>query len=446
MAQISEPQREYAHDLLAETEKLLGDGLLPLKVIADPVIYELEQEKLFPRTWCFLAHESEIPKPGDYVLRYIGGKDSVILVRSEDNEVKAYLNICIHRGARLVKADMGNTSHFRCTYHGFTYNTDGELIGMPVKEATYGNVPGIEDLGLYEVKLSSYKGMIFGNIERNAQPLSEFLGDARFYLDFMIDKTGEGMTFTSPQRWISHHNWKVSSDNFIQDNYHVMTSHVFMFDMGFLPKNPFVLAGSRVYCGNGHGIGTNRGITPEGPVDFPRPIGYPKWWPGVVEKARRHLPPNQFELWSSLTQMHGNIFPNLGLIETVNNYRDQAKFPPPFKRFSIFRPTSADTCEIWHWFAIENDAPDEYKKASSESCTESTGAAGLVEVDDMENWYNITQSSLTPSAKHIKLLYKIGSHEGLDKNWKYPGQASKSGFSEYPGIQFYKTWLKYLFD
>src|SRR5437879_3277288 len=117
--------------VLEEAGKSLEQGRLPLHLYSDPSIFESEVKNLWPYVWNFLGHETEIPKPGDYVVRNIGPYDSVILIRNEDDKISAFANICAHRGMRICRVDMGNTSHFRCPYHGWTYNDKGKLIGVP---------------------------------------------------------------------------------------------------------------------------------------------------------------------------------------------------------------------------------------------------------------------------------------------------------------------------
>ncbi|MGH2372262.1 MAG: Rieske 2Fe-2S domain-containing protein, partial [bacterium] len=113
-------------------------GHIPAFIFSDPEIYRLEMDALFTRCWLFVAHESEIPSPGDYVTRHMGDHP-VIVARGEDGRIRVLLNVCRHRGMRICRADLGNASHFRCPYHGFTYKNTGELIGIPFQAEIYGS-------------------------------------------------------------------------------------------------------------------------------------------------------------------------------------------------------------------------------------------------------------------------------------------------------------------
>ena len=121
-------------------------GMIPAHIYGDPEIFALERDRLFTRAWVFLAHESEIPDPGDYVVRRILA-DSFIVARDESGAIRVLFNMCLHRGMQVCRAEMGNASHFRCPYHGWTYRNDGRLAGLPFHEEAYGGEDGFSRLG-----------------------------------------------------------------------------------------------------------------------------------------------------------------------------------------------------------------------------------------------------------------------------------------------------------
>lgn len=107
-------------------------GEIPTRIHNDREIYDLELERIFGRSWVFIGHESEIPEPGDYAKRYIAD-NPVIFVRDESGEIQVLFDSCRHRGTTVVRAEQGNTTHFRCPYHNWTYKNTGELVGVPHK-------------------------------------------------------------------------------------------------------------------------------------------------------------------------------------------------------------------------------------------------------------------------------------------------------------------------
>ena len=112
------------------------EGTVKPAIYTDPDIYRLELERIFARSWLFLAHESMIPKAGDFFTTYMG-EDAVLVVRQKDGSVDAYLNQCRHRGMRVCHADGGNTRAFTCPYHGWSYGLDGALTSVPLEKEAY---------------------------------------------------------------------------------------------------------------------------------------------------------------------------------------------------------------------------------------------------------------------------------------------------------------------
>lgn len=105
-------------------------GLVSARIFVDEDIYQQELERIFARSWLFVAHESEVPRPGTFVTRSMG-EDPVIVWRGADGQVRVLLNVCRHRGRRVCGEDLGQAAQFRCPYHGWTYNSQGELVGVP---------------------------------------------------------------------------------------------------------------------------------------------------------------------------------------------------------------------------------------------------------------------------------------------------------------------------
>ncbi|MCY4499683.1 MAG: Rieske 2Fe-2S domain-containing protein, partial [Rhodospirillaceae bacterium] len=119
------------HDLVR-----VDDGLISRRIFVDPDIYRIELENIFAKCWLFLAHESQIPSPGDYTTNYMG-EDPVLIWRGLDGKVRAFLNSCRHRGMRVCRTDAGNARQFACPFHGWTYGSNGELKTVPSLEDSY---------------------------------------------------------------------------------------------------------------------------------------------------------------------------------------------------------------------------------------------------------------------------------------------------------------------
>ena len=101
----------------------------------DQEIFELERSQIFDKSWLFAGHISEFSQPGDFITRHVGGRP-LILVNGDDGQIRALLNTCRHRGNLVCREHKGKGAEvFRCFYHGWIYNTRGELKGIPGEDA-----------------------------------------------------------------------------------------------------------------------------------------------------------------------------------------------------------------------------------------------------------------------------------------------------------------------
>src|SRR5215203_1914450 len=165
---------------LVDTES----GLLDRAIFTDEQIYAQEQRRVFATSWLFLAHEDQLKKAGSFFTTYMG-EDPVIVTKDKSKTIRAYLNSCRHRGARVCRADFGDTKNFTCTYHGWSYDLEGKLVSVPNK-AGYPDSFDTKDWGLVEVaQVQSYRGLIFGTWNPEAPPLTEALGQMAWYMDAM---------------------------------------------------------------------------------------------------------------------------------------------------------------------------------------------------------------------------------------------------------------------
>ena len=198
-------------------------ALVSRKIFVDHQVYQQELEQIFARCWLFLCHESMIPKPGDFFTTYMG-EDPVLVLRDTGGKIRAFLNVCTHRGTRLCRAESGNARSFTCAYHGWTFRNDGKLVGVPnIRDAYYDELE-FDQLGLLPVaQIASYKGMVFATFDAGAPSLPDYLGPATcWYLDTVVDRCEGGIEFLpGMQKWVMPCNWKFPAENLSGDGYHV---------------------------------------------------------------------------------------------------------------------------------------------------------------------------------------------------------------------------------
>ena len=157
-------------------------GKLDRSIFVDEAVYQEELEKIFGRAWLMIGHVGLVPNTNDFFHTYMG-EDPVILTRDNNGELHAMLNMCRHRGNRVIRADDGNAKNFMCPFHGRTSSSDGALEHVPGEVRFYFNELDKSDLSLVQARVDTYAGIVFATWDHEAPTLEEYLGDARWYLD-----------------------------------------------------------------------------------------------------------------------------------------------------------------------------------------------------------------------------------------------------------------------
>jgi len=413
-----------------------GEGIINPRIFTDPEINRQEMERIFTRSWLYVAHESEIPQPGDFVTRTMGD-DPVIVWRGQDGKVRVFLNVCRHRGRRVCVEDMGKAVHFKCPYHGWTYGNSGQLISVPFFEGYQGKLDK-ELLGLYETpKIESYHGLIFANWDAKAEPLNDYLGEAKWVLDLLFGRT-QGMEVVGPpMRWEADANWKLAAANFAGDGVHLFTTHGFRSALGLADKLEGERVSYRLTTAKGHASALS-GFKGNYCMGLPEDL---------QAEMRRHLTEEQLRIMGPLLIIVGNVFPNLSFLSSGQHTSEEwggggdRDGLVSFVTLRQWQPKGADKMEVWSWCFVDKNASDGWKVASRESYLRVFGMGGMFEQDDMENWVDVTQALRGPIAKRLWLQYKMGlgrSH----KERPIPSlkDVKDGAFSEDSERAFYRYW------
>ncbi|WP_222851680.1 aromatic ring-hydroxylating oxygenase subunit alpha [Phytoactinopolyspora mesophila] len=427
---------EGVQRMLADMREGVLQGRVPARIFNDQEIFDLERDKLFSTAWCFLAHESEIPKNGDYVVRYIAN-NSIIVVRDEHGNINANLNMCRHRGNMMCKSEMGNASHFRCSYHGWVYKNSGELIGVPYFKEGYEGQLDKKQWGMIKIRIDTYAGLIFGTLDPQAPSLDEYLGGFQFYLDIYLRQgAGGSEVHGPPDHWVAETDWKICAENFSGDGYHTPVAHQFGFHLGYFPSSGATHSeGWAVHIPDkGHGIGL--GHTPGMPPFF----GYPD---ELVEQMRGSLSAEQIEVFSKTRTAVGSVFPNLSfLIQPFSLVPGE-----PGVRFCTMRlwhPIGPGRMEMWSWCLVPKDASDEYKEAAYKAYTLTFGQAGTFEQDDFENWTRVTKAAGATAVRDVDFPYVMGLERPRLADFPGPGYAVSPYVTDTNFRNLWSTWLDYL--
>ncbi len=192
---------------------------LPNYYYTDTKIQQVELERIFRHSWLLVGREDDLAAGGDYFTRTICG-EPIMVVRNNDGQINAMYNVCAHRGMRLAEGS-GNYRRLYCPYHGWTYDLNGQLKGVPFNEC----LPSLqkENIKLQAVQLDTWGGFIFVNLDPEAVSLADYLGDMPTRWQTYHDDW-EGLR---PVKHISYDepfNWKIFMENAV-DYYHIPFIH-----------------------------------------------------------------------------------------------------------------------------------------------------------------------------------------------------------------------------
>ena len=189
---MSNKQRIPMNEFVApEGDKVLSE------MYTDEQVFNEEMDAIFDKTWVWVGHESEIANKGDYKTARIG-RHSVIVSRDRKMNIHVLVNRCRHRGATICEKHKGNARSFVCPYHGWGYGQDGTLRAIPIA-GPYEGVVDKENLPLISLRMESYNGMIFATFNDDIEPLEDFLGGAKKWIDLFM-KQGGGYPIKSRDR------------------------------------------------------------------------------------------------------------------------------------------------------------------------------------------------------------------------------------------------------
>jgi glycine betaine catabolism A len=213
-------------------------SLLPGRAYHDPAIHEFERKEWFRRDWIVVGREEDAPSAGTYFTAEVDD-EPLLIARGRDGELRAFFNVCRHRGTAVVEEACGSAVRFQCPYHAWIYDLEGKLVRAKHTE-------DLEDFsfdrfGLVSVRMETWQGFVFVNLSPEAPPLIEWLGDlpphlARF--DFSHLRVAHTVTYEVES------NWKFVAENYSEcyhcPGIHPQLNKLTPYDLGgdFAPTGP----------------------------------------------------------------------------------------------------------------------------------------------------------------------------------------------------------------
>lgn len=433
----------YVNALCDRVESGLDQGLLPADVYRDDRVFKAEMDRIFTRNWVFVAHETELPNSGDFVLRKVG-LDQVIVTRSSNGNINVLLNHCRHRGTELCHEDSGSATHFRCPYHGWIYKNDGDFVGAPNMREAYGGRLDPKKWGLLRApRVESYRGFIFTCLSQDGPSLVEHLGDAAWMLDIVVQLHRDGMKVLGPpERFVIRSDWKSGSDNFAGDAYHVATAHFSATDTNLVAADvrglPEKAAGYRF--SNGHGFVVHRLVDWLGP-------DMEMWGYGLRPGIREQLDMSEFDdvqkkIAVEAPPVVGTIFPNFSFVRAAGPAM-VGEVPVIYTSFRVWQPVEPGVMELWNWQFGFKCSADDYNRDVYTAGQLAFSAAGLFDQDDTAVWEGIAKVGGSPWGRREKLmLHYAQKRVEPDPAYTGKGEYFPSTFGEYNQENFWREWAR----
>lgn len=367
-------------DTLIEDNAATGIFRVNVNAFTDPTIFALEQERVFRHAWFYAAHESELSVPHNFVARKIAGQ-ALIISRDANGQIHALINACRHRGALVCREDGGCNKVFTCPYHGWSFDSQGSLVGVPSEDAYDGTAFDRQDFGLVRMPhIESYRGFIFINQCVDAEPLTDFLAGAKELIDLVADQAPDGLeVLPGSHRYAIRANWKLVAENGI-DSYHFRILHrrylSFMRSKGVEAigtDNTFAPKGWAF--ANGHGADEHQNLATLG-----RFAG--RWGALFPEALKPAIEANH----TRLQQVHGaqrayrishvnrslRLFPNFYILDNCNT------------TLRSFFPTAVDQVEVTEWVLGAKGESTELRQERLRTHSGLPGPASFVSPDDID--------------------------------------------------------------
>ena len=359
----------------ADYSELIQSDRISGRVYYDAAIFREELEKIWYREWVYVAHESEVPQPGDYVTRQIG-LQPVIVSRDEAGTIHLMLNRCMHRGNTVCQSDRGNSHAFRCAYHGWTYDNRGDLVGVPYAGG-YDESFRKNEFSLAKVpRVATHRGLIFASLSASGPSLDEHLGPAKRLIDQFVDLSPEGEVVV--RSGVLKHsykgNWKMALENSV-DGYHPnILHHAAMVMMTRGRTDMEAVFGERsdaLARDLGHGA-AQLDLNPVHTRNGGRVVA-PMWSKETDLQYRasmtEHYGAPRAEKILAEGPPHFCIFPNIIFI---------------LNQFRVIQPLSVDETVISYFPTLLKGAPEEINRRRLNETYVIHGPAGRVAPDDIE--------------------------------------------------------------
>jgi phenylpropionate dioxygenase-like ring-hydroxylating dioxygenase large terminal subunit len=397
-------------------------------------------DRIYSRAWVYVGHDSQVPDPGDFATLMIG-RQPVVMTRHTDGQVCVIYNRCGHRGAKICIENQGHADLFRCTYHGWTFKTDGTLDAVSMPRG-YADSFDTNDprLGMGQLpRVENYRGFVFASLSADGPDLATHLGHARDSIDELVDKAPDGAVDLTGgvHKYIFRGNWKLQMENTV-DMYHVPFSHesTLRRDGRQFSRRRGDDSGSTIATSGAAADRWEQRIAWASPETGHTYTGHQ---PAAEQKADDD--PVYQEYLTSLTALHGAEKTQ----EVLNPKRHNTWFFPNMSlqalnpHVRIIRPLTVDRTEIWVYPIRFRGAPEAMNIDIIKQLNLTHSAASLIQTDDLENFTRVQGGVAAENSDWVWFARGIDT----DAPDNQQGLVNK-GTVELPQRAQYSAWARYM--
>jgi benzoate/toluate 1,2-dioxygenase subunit alpha len=437
---MEERMTRYAGNAAA-IRSLVRDQEVHRDVYVSEEVFQLEMEHMFPNSWVYVGHDSQVPNAGDYFGTTIGTQP-VLLVRHTDGKVHVLHNRCPHKGTRITSETCGNTGKFfRCPYHAWSFKTDGSLLAIPLKKG-YENT-GFERShaapGMAPVRhVRNYRGFVFAKINDGGLDFEEFFGESLSSFDNMIDRSPVGQLRVAGGvlRYMHNCNWKMLVEN-QTDTCHPMVAHESS-------------AGTVVEVWKKAPPGTKKPMAVEiiapfmSPYEFFENMGIRIWDNGHGHTGVHHSIHSDYSAvpgyFDKMTAAYGEARAKAILDENRHNtvYFPNIMIKGPIQLLRHFKPIAANKTLVESWTFQLVDAPDMLLERTLMYNRLINAPTSIVGHDDLE-MYERAQEGLHSNGNEWVNLQRLYSPDEAEQT-----NVAINGTSEWPMRHQFRAWTKFM--
>lgn len=385
---------------------------LPVEAYTSQEWFDLEMKHVFSKTWQFAGFVEDVANPGDYI-SVQAGLNNIFIIKGRDNRLRAFHNMCRHRGTQLLRAVGKAKKAITCPYHDWTYDLEGKLVSIPKKEEEFPHLCNKElhdcGLNLHEASVDIFKGMLFVHPEKDAPSIMDFFGEVEPYLgphiveDLVEVRAKDGGPMIAEE---IKANWKIIVENNI-DHYHLAHLHEGTLNMYDHDRAEFGWVGPHYWF--------YEPLVPEYEKDFENISPYVPIKSVPRDKVGAYVP---------------FLFPNIGLAENEAGWNTFHVIPLAPDRTLVVIRSKAESTSDW-------EATKQYMKGGGHRFWKTHGSQGKYEGD----------KKLDPMASGDFVLEDVFACEQQQKSLQSPmfsvgAQAQRGEYAMQRFQEEVKKWIE----